>query len=80
MWHWGHGLWMLGWWMLVAAGIAWFVWVTAQASRSPDDGATAEELLRRLYAAGEIGEDDFRAGLAVLSEGRRRGSATRKMS
>lgn len=69
--YWGHGVWMVGWWVIVAAGIAWVVWMATRAGRREDQGTSAEEELRRRYAAGQIDEDEYRKRLSVLRESRR---------
>jgi putative membrane protein len=69
--YWGHGWWMLVWWFIVAVGIVWFVWVTTRISGRRDTRESAEEELRRRFAAGEVSEDDYRKRMAVLREDRR---------
>lgn len=71
MWSPEHGWWMVIWWIVVAAGIGWVVWVTIQVSRRRADDATAEERLRRRYAVGEIDEAEYHERLSVLLSSRR---------
>ena len=68
---WGHGWSMVIWWVAVAAGVGWVIWVTIQISRRREDHASAEERLRRRYAVGEIDEDEYDERLSVLLSSRR---------
>jgi len=64
---WGmHLFWWIFWVVLVAALVYWLV----PTERTRPDSAV--EVLRRSYAAGEIGEEDYRRRLAVLGEGGQR--------
>lgn len=69
MWSWGHGWWMSLWWILIAAGVLWLVWITSRAPRRGHEGPSAEELLRRRYAEGEITEEEYRQRLSPLRGG-----------
>lgn len=71
MWGWGHGIGMVLWWIIGLAAIVAFVWVLVRMGRSRAEGtSSAEEMLRRRYAAGEIDEEEFRRRLSVLRGGR----------
>jgi len=73
MWRWDDG--MNGWW---AMGIGWLLWIVITVAvvwfvvrawnvRARGDGAeSAEEVLRRRYAAGEIDDQEYERRLAVL--------------
>lgn len=67
MWNYGMGgfAWtlMVGWWVLVVAGIVWLVrTVTAQSSDTDD----ARRLLDERFAAGELSVDDYQARRRAL--------------
>lgn len=51
-------------WVVIIGLLAWFV-VRAMSHRT-DSGESAEELLRRRFAAGEIDEEEFAKRLEVL--------------
>ncbi len=73
MWRWDDG--MNGWW---AMGIGWLLWIIITVAvvwfivrmwnvRARGDGPdSAEEVLRRRFAAGEIDADEYERRLAVL--------------
>lgn len=70
-WMWGmHWLWWL-FWIAVAALLIWAL-VSVVGGLGPtdatgrDDRESAEEVLRRRYAAGEIDEEEYRERLRVL--------------
>ena len=74
-WGWGHhawwpwgGLMMVGWWLLIAALVVMAVKAVARPGRAYS--LSAEETLAERYARGEIDEQDYRARLGVLREGR----------
>lgn len=72
MWYWGHGFWMLVWWLVIAAAVVSVLWVMARlGSRRQDSAETAEELLRRRFATGEIEEEEYDRRLAALRQRRR---------
>lgn len=69
--HWFGGLFVLVFWILVAAGI--FFLVRGLTSRSGTDGQAAHpesalEILKRRYAKGEIGKDEFEEKKKALTE------------
>lgn len=58
---------MTAWWILVAAGIAWLVWVVASVARRPGaDEVTTEAVLLQRYADGEMDREEYRERLSVL--------------
>lgn len=70
MWGWGHGIGMVLWWVIGLAAIVAFVWVLVRVGRARSvEPSSAEETLRRRYAAGEIDEDEFRRRLSTLRGG-----------
>ncbi len=62
---WMHGGWMWLWWALPIVGLGWVAWMS-RLGRRPSKPPTAEQVLRRRFAAGEIGERGYRTRLAVL--------------
>ena len=62
---WGHW-WAMGLgWLVLALLIGGAVWIGVRGGRGGSD-ASAEEILRRRYAAGEISEQEYRERLVVL--------------
>ena len=59
-----HGAQMFLWWLLVAALISGFVWVSL---RMPPR-LSPEEQLRRRFARGEMDEAEYRRRLAALRD------------
>ena len=69
--HWGWGPEMMGWgggffmvvfWVVIIVGIALLVkWLTASSGKEAGTsaGESPMEILKRRYAAGEIGKDEF---------------------
>jgi len=58
-------LWMLGWSVLLLAGLAALVWVIVRLTRgggqSPDNrSGSARSILDERYARGEIGDEEYR--------------------
>lgn len=53
-----HGWWMWLWPLLLLGVVVWLVSLSVQAARRTEK--SAEDLLRRRYAAGEIDETEFR--------------------
>ena len=53
------GMWF--WWIIGIAAVAAIVWAAAKPSGRSGSSAdlSAEEILKRRYAAGEIGKDEF---------------------
>lgn len=70
MWY-GHGWWMGLSWILIAAVIIWVIWFGTRRGQRSDTEASAEELLRRRLANGDIDEDEYRQRLAVLKDRKR---------
>lgn len=54
---------MVGWWVLVVAGIVWLVRTVATQSSDTDD---ARRLLDERFAAGELSVDDYQARRRAL--------------
>jgi putative membrane protein len=72
-WHWADGGWwvmglgMLAWVLLLAITVALIVWlVNRNAPRRQPGGDSAEEVLRRRYASGEIDAEEYERRLSVL--------------
>ena len=65
--HWGG--WMWTWWVFLAVGVVLVVWLIARANRQSREAESAEELLRRRFAAGELDEPEFQERLAALRRG-----------
>jgi putative membrane protein len=72
-WHWADGGWwamgfgMLTWLLLLAIAVAVMVWLmNRNGSRHQPGGDSAEEVLRRRYAAGEIDAEEYERRLSVL--------------
>jgi putative membrane protein len=74
-WHWGDGgaWWAMGfgmlfWLLLLALTVALIVWlVNRSTARGPEQrGDSAEEVLRRRFASGEIDAEEYGRRLAVL--------------
>jgi putative membrane protein len=72
-WHWADG----GWWMMGLTMVVWvlllvllvalIVWLVSRASRGPDRGVdSAEEVLRRRFAAGDIDAEEYERRLSAL--------------
>lgn len=72
--HWmTQGWWMWIWWLVLPVVLLLVVWFVARQARPPSGTEpSAEEILRRRYAAGEIDEQEFLSRLDLL----RRRSAT----
>lgn len=79
MWYWGAGVhwwgWLLGiasmlvfWGLLIWAVVAVASWARREGSPRKH-GGTAEEILARRFAAGEIDADEYRQRLATLRGG-----------
>lgn len=65
MWNWMYGNGTPGWWMslwplLLIGLVLWVAWVAIRGSYGPIREGSAEDLLKRRYAAGEIDEGEFR--------------------
>lgn len=60
-WGWAMGLVMILFWVLVIVGIASFVRTLGKPDSTSADGATAVDILKRRYAAGEITREEFEA-------------------
>ena len=60
---------MIGWWLLIAAGVVLVVRAVGRQSQSTSTGG-AEQVLGERYARGEIDEAEYRARLAVIKEHR----------
>ena len=60
-WGWGFGmLWMVGFWVLVIAGVVLVAkWIAGASDRSGPAPGTALEVLKKRYAKGEIGREEF---------------------
>jgi putative membrane protein len=53
-------LWMVGFWVLVIAGVVLLVkWIGSASDRSGRLRETALEVLKKRYAKGEIGREEF---------------------
>jgi putative membrane protein len=66
--YWPHGFGMLFWWVGIAAGFVVIFWLFAHFARAPGRDGSAEALLRRSFAAGEIDETEFYERLSVLRD------------
>lgn len=58
-WGWLGMIFMIAFWGLVIWGIIWMARYLAQSDSTPKDQISALELLKRRYAAGEIGREEF---------------------
>jgi uncharacterized membrane protein len=68
----GQMIWMAFWWSVGLVSIAGVLWLLFSAFRgSSETKETAEEILRRRLAAGEIDTEEYERQLAVLSKTRR---------
>lgn len=65
MWPMNHGWGMGLWWLLIVAVAVLGGWALTRAGRRGGE-VSAEELLRRRYAAGEIDETEYRRRLETL--------------
>jgi putative membrane protein len=48
------------WPVLLLGFVVWVVWVMSRSPQGPRHEESAEDLLRRRYAAGEIDDEEFR--------------------
>ncbi|MCH7682760.1 MAG: SHOCT domain-containing protein [Gemmatimonadetes bacterium] len=64
--YWTHDFGMLYWWAGIAAASLVIFWFFARFTPVPAQDESAEELLRRSFAAGEIDETEFYERLSVL--------------
>lgn len=66
----GHmgGMWL--WWIIGIVLIVAIVWALANPTRARDSdtGPTAEEILKRRYASGEIDKDEYQQRLRDLRQ------------
>ena len=63
----GHMIWMTISWLVGVALLFTFIWFLFDALRGPSaENASAEEILRRRYAAGEIDPDEYERHLDEL--------------
>ncbi len=79
MWNWmygygGHGYgwhtwWMWSWPVLLLGFVVWVVWVMSRRPQGARYEESAEDLLRRRYAAGEIDDEEFRRCREQLRSG-----------
>jgi putative membrane protein len=80
MWHWGDpaGWWAMVLWMaLLLAAVVVIIWLLVRAGRErgpQPPGESAEEILRRRFAAGEIDAEEYERRIAVLARRRTPGS------
>jgi len=60
-WGWGFGLlWMVGFWVLVIVGVVLIVkWIGGVSDRFGPARETALEVLKKRYAKGEMGREEF---------------------
>lgn len=72
-WHWADASWwamglgMLGWLLLLAITVALIVWlVNRNAPGRQQGGESADEILRRRFASGEIDAEEYERRLSVL--------------
>jgi len=64
---WGHMGWMWIFWVALLFLIVWVVQQTSTSSRPPDESAaSAEEILKRRYAQGEIEKEEYERKLEDL--------------
>ncbi|HEX7068903.1 MAG TPA: SHOCT domain-containing protein, partial [Candidatus Limnocylindria bacterium] len=64
---WAMGLGMLGWMVLLVVTVALIVWlVNRNVPRRQPGSDSAEEVLRRRYASGEIDAEEYGRRLSVL--------------
>ncbi len=59
---WGMGfgwIWMIIFWVLVIAGIAYIVQAVVRGSRRGEQGESPLDILKKRYAKGEIGKEEF---------------------
>ena len=63
----GHMIWMTISWLVGVGLLFTFIWLLFDALRGPSTGnASAEEILRRRYAAGEIDTNEYEGHLDEL--------------
>ena len=73
---WWHGWPMMWFWLIVVVAVAWWLWRISQNSGTTGSGTGGAagrpedplEILRRRYAAGEIGDEEFERKRRALSE------------
>lgn len=68
-WHMGG---MGGWWLFAVAAVIAVVWMMYRALARPGSGPSsesAEDILKRRYAAGDISRDEFQRKLDDLHHG-----------
>lgn len=75
MWHdGGHMSMHWGWWIFLLALLVLLGWVAvvgaSGSGRAPSQRESAEEALRRRFAEGEIGEEEFQRRLDALRKSR----------
>lgn len=64
---WWHGGWMWLGWILILVAIAVLAWALASASRRREPGGeSAESILKKRYAAGEIDRETYERTLEDL--------------
>jgi putative membrane protein len=65
---WAMGLGMLAWVLLLAVAVGLVVWLINRGGVGPriEHGDSAEEVLRRRFASGEIDADEYQRRLALL--------------
>ncbi len=59
---WGMGfgwIWMIIFWVVVIAGIAYFVQAVIRGYRRSDQGESPLDILKKRYAKGEISKEEF---------------------
>jgi uncharacterized membrane protein len=63
----GHMIWMTISWLVGVGLLVTFIWLLVDALRGPSTGnASAEEILRRRYATGEIDTNEYERHLDEL--------------
>jgi putative membrane protein len=76
MMHWGNfsgmgfgfgWIFMILFWALIILGITYFLKQLFTGSRTPDVRESAEDILKKRYAAGEISKDEFREKTSFLT-------------
>jgi uncharacterized membrane protein len=61
-------IWMAAFWLLVLAGVVWFIW---RIQRPGNDSSGAEEILKQRLARGEIDVEQYRSLAQELGASRR---------
>ena len=64
-----HIIWMTTWWFIVLGLVVSLIWFLLNTVRGPSTSSgSAEQILRRRYASGEIDTEEYESRLAELAK------------